>query len=112
MGPTHLATWIRHGDAIWYSKARVTSEGWLVEMRIPYSMLRFSDAKDQVWGIHFTRRIPRLGEQSEWPHVPRVKRDNLIAEFGQLKGISDVRPAQKHPGYALHRFSDSKRRRP
>jgi len=78
-------------DAIWYSKARVTSEGWLVEMRIPYSMLRFSDAKDQVWGIHFTRRNPRLGEQSEWPHVPRNKRDNLIAEFGQLRGISDVR---------------------
>ena len=79
-------------DAIWYSKARVTSEGWLVEMRIPYSMLRFSDKKEQTWGIHFTRRNPRLGEQSEWPHVPRSRRDNLVAEFGQLKGISDVKP--------------------
>lgn len=79
-------------DAIWYSKARVTSEGWLVEMRIPYSMLRFADRQDQTWGIHFTRRNPRLGEQSEWPHVPRARRDNLVAEFGQLRGISDVRP--------------------
>ena len=79
-------------DAIWYSKARVTSEGWLVEMRIPYSMLRFADRQEQTWGIHFTRRNPRLGEQSEWPHVPRARRDNLVAEFGQLRGISDVRP--------------------
>ena len=79
-------------DAIWYSKARVTGEGWLVEMRIPYSMLRFSDKNEQTWGIHFTRRNPRLGEQSEWPHIPRVRRDNLVAEFGQLRGINNVRP--------------------
>lgn len=47
-------------DAIWYARERLTPEGWVVEMRIPYSMLRFSDAASQTWGIHFTRRIPRL----------------------------------------------------
>ena len=78
-------------DAIWYSKAQVTSVGWQIEMRIPYSMLRFSDKTEQTWGIHFTRRNPRLGEQSEWPHVPRNVRDNLVAEFAQLRGINDVR---------------------
>ena len=79
-------------DAIWYSNIRITAEGWAVEMRIPYSMLRFSEAPEQTWGIHFTRRIPRLGEQAEWPHVPRTQRDNLIAQFGQLTGIQNVRP--------------------
>ena len=79
-------------DAIWYSQARVEGTGWVVELRIPYSMLRFADAPDQTWGIHFTRRNPRLGEQSEWPHVPRIQRDNLIAQFGQLRGIQNVNP--------------------
>ncbi len=79
-------------DAIWFSNARVTSEGWMVEVRIPYSMLRFSENPEQTWGIHFTRRIPRLGEQSEWPHVPRVDRDNLVARFGELTGIQNVNP--------------------
>ena len=45
-------------DAIWASSAQVTSEGWAVEMRIPYSMLRFARASAQTWGIHFERRMP------------------------------------------------------
>ena len=79
-------------DAIWYSNVRVTEAGWVAEIRIPYSMLRFSDAPTQTWGIHFTRRNPRLGEQSEWPHVPRTERENLVAQFGQLNGIQNVKP--------------------
>ncbi|MFK7848695.1 MAG: DUF5916 domain-containing protein [Rhodothermales bacterium] len=79
-------------DAIWYANVQRTGEGWAVEMRIPYSMLRFSDAAIQTWGIHFTRRNPRLGEQTEWPHVPRTERDNLIARFGKLEGIKNVKP--------------------
>ena len=81
-------------NAIWDSDVRVTSEGWTVEMEIPYSMLRFSRAAEQVWGIHFSREIPRLGEESEWPHVPRTERTNFVARFGHIYGISGVEPRQ------------------
>jgi hypothetical protein len=79
-------------DAVWYSEVRITNEGWIVEMQIPYSMLRFPEIEIQTWGIHFTRRIPRLGEQSEWPLVPRVERDNLIAQYGRLQNIRNIEP--------------------
>ncbi|MEM8484953.1 MAG: DUF5916 domain-containing protein [Bacteroidota bacterium] len=79
-------------DAIWYSDVQATGDGWSVEARIPYSMLRFADAPIQTWGIHFTRRNPRLGEQTEWPYVPRTQRDNLIAQFGALEGIQNIKP--------------------
>ncbi len=79
-------------DAIWYSDVKATGDGWSVEARIPYSMLRFADTPIQTWGIHFTRRNPRLGEQTEWPYVPRIERDNLIAQFGALEGIQNVKP--------------------
>lgn len=79
-------------DAIWYSSRRIVHDGWTVEMRIPYSMLRFPASASQTWGVHFTRYIPRLGEQSEWPHIPRVERTNLVARFGHLTGINDVSP--------------------
>lgn len=79
-------------DAVWYSEVRVTDEGWVVEMQIPYSMLRFPETDIQTWGIHFTRRIPRLGEESEWPLVPRTNRDNLIARFGHLTDIREIEP--------------------
>ncbi|MDZ4701107.1 MAG: DUF5916 domain-containing protein [Rhodothermales bacterium] len=79
-------------DAIWYSDVRMTELGWSVELRIPYSMLRFADVPAQTWGIHFMRTIPRLGEESEWPHVPRTQRGNLVAQFGRLEGIQNVKP--------------------
>lgn len=79
-------------DAIWYSDVRVTDQGWVVEMRIPYSMLRFSDAETQTWGIHFSRHIPRLGETSEWPFIAEADRGNLVARFGHLTQINNIEP--------------------
>mgnify|MGYP005725230637 CR=1 FL=1 len=79
-------------NAIWGSSAQVTSEGWVAEIRIPYSMLRFAGAETQTWGIHFERRIPERGEQSQWPLVRRTERSNRVAQYGLLQGISGVKP--------------------
>jgi len=35
-------------DAVWDSAVKVTDEGWFVEMRIPYAMLRFAEADMQT----------------------------------------------------------------
>jgi hypothetical protein len=35
-------------DAIW-EKQTITDFGWVVEMKIPYAALRFSNAKKQTW---------------------------------------------------------------
>jgi hypothetical protein len=78
-------------DAIWESDVEVTSNGWIVEMRIPYSQLRFSPGSSR-WGIHFTRRIPRLGEEAQWPLIPRAERENRVANFGLLTGLTDIEP--------------------
>ncbi len=47
-------------DAIWDVAARVGNEGYVVEMAIPFSQLRFSKSDgSQVWGISFQRSVPR-----------------------------------------------------
>lgn len=87
-------------DAIWFSSVRITDEGWVAEIRIPYSMLRYPRSESQTWGIHFRRRIPRLAEISEWPLIPRSERGNLVAGYGQLteiKGIVPKRNIQVRP---------------
>ncbi len=81
-------------NAIWFSAVRITDEGWTAEFRIPYSMLRFPESESQTWGIHFTRRIPRLGELSEWPHIPRTERSNMVARYGQIRYIENIKPAR------------------
>ncbi len=79
-------------DAIWFSDVRITDEGWIAEIRIPYSMLRYSRNELQTWGIHYRRRIPRLGEVSEWPFIPRNARTNLVSGYGQITGLKGIDP--------------------
>ncbi|HEX7071752.1 MAG TPA: DUF5916 domain-containing protein, partial [Rhodothermales bacterium] len=101
-------------DAIWASAVAITERGWSAEIRIPYSMLRFEEAPEQAWGVHFARRVPRIGETSEWPLVPRTERVNLLAGYGTLEGLRGVRPrrnVQVSP-YALsgmHVYEDPSR---
>ncbi len=38
-------------DPVWQAAAAVDSLGWTVEMRIPFSQLRFSGAPEQLWGV-------------------------------------------------------------
>lgn len=79
-------------DAIWASEVRITDDGWTVEMRIPYNMLRYSRKDIQTWGIYFLRRIPNSGEVSEWPYIPRNRRNNLVSAYGQITGIRGIEP--------------------
>lgn len=80
-------------DAVWESAVQMTSEGWVAEMRIPYSMLRFAEADLQQWGINFRRHIPRNSEVSEWVLIPRTERGSgTVAKYGILNGLVDIRP--------------------
>ncbi len=43
-------------NPIWEAKAHIDGEGWVAEMRIPLSQLRFGNGENQVWGLQSTRR--------------------------------------------------------
>jgi hypothetical protein len=79
-------------DAIWFSDVSITENGWIAEIKIPYSMLRYSRNEQQTWGIHLRRRIPNLGEISEWPFIPRNLRTNLVSGYGHITGINGINP--------------------
>lgn len=46
-------------DFHWESAARITERGWTLEMRIPFSSLRYRNADPQTWGIILYRNYPR-----------------------------------------------------
>ncbi|HKL89283.1 MAG TPA: DUF5916 domain-containing protein, partial [Salinibacter sp.] len=87
-GGGHLdASW----DGVWRSEVQTTDAGWVAELRIPYSMLRFSEADQQTWGIQFRRRIPRNSEVVEWPLVPESERQSgIVAKYAQLTGLRNL----------------------
>ena len=77
-------------DAVWHSAIQHTSEGWVVEMKIPYSALRFPNVEEQVWGINFGRLIRRNQEKSFWsPIQPNV--DGFLNQFGQISNIKNIK---------------------
>jgi hypothetical protein len=46
-------------DLYWDSATRITDQGWNLEIRVPFSSLRYSGASPQTWGIHLFRNYPR-----------------------------------------------------
>jgi Domain of unknown function (DUF5916) len=46
-------------DFFWESKGKVTAEGWTLEIRIPFSSLRYPKRDVQTWGIMLYRNYPR-----------------------------------------------------
>jgi hypothetical protein len=47
-------------DAIWDASGKITPEGYVVEMEIPFTTLRFpKEAREQKWGFQALRHYPR-----------------------------------------------------
>ncbi|MGI9044822.1 MAG: DUF5916 domain-containing protein [Gemmatimonadaceae bacterium] len=67
-GGTQDASW----DAVWESAVNVDAAGWTVEIRIPFSQLRYDARRaEQIWGVQFARTIARKGESSFLPFAPK-----------------------------------------
>lgn len=76
-------------DAVWHSAAKINDKGWVVEMFIPYSAIRFPDSKEQEWGLQLTRSIRRTREFDQWALTPNGKA-NPLRYWGTLKGVSNI----------------------
>ncbi|MEX2582847.1 MAG: DUF5916 domain-containing protein [Gemmatimonadota bacterium] len=81
-------------DPVWDLATQEDSEGWTVEMRIPFSQLRFSTADEQVWGLQLERRIHRNQEEALYAFTPKLERGG-VQRFGHLEGIAGIRPGQR-----------------
>ena len=78
-------------DMIYESEAKMYSDKWTAEIKIPFKSLRFPDKSEQVWRIHLLRNRPR-GERQEiyWASVSRDD-PSFMGQSGFLKGIKNVK---------------------
>lgn len=78
-------------DAVWDSRVGYLPDGWVVEMKIPYFSIRFSQLAEQEWGIQFLRFSRRLNEISFWnPVDPNIS--GFANQFGNLSGLQNLVP--------------------
>ncbi len=75
-------------DPVWEVETALTDSGWSVEMRIPFSQLRFAAAGD-TWGIQLERSIGRRQEEAVFAFTPKAERGG-IARYGHLEGLEGL----------------------
>ena len=78
-------------DAVWESKTSIKADGWVAEIRIPFSAIRFSRNPVQNWGLNFARFERSDNETSIWnPVNPNISGD--INQWGNWEGLSNITP--------------------
>jgi hypothetical protein len=77
-------------DGVWASAVQMHEKGWTVEMRIPYSALRFPATDCQEWGLQIYRNVRRYREMNHWALEDRAASNNMIY-WGTLVGICDIK---------------------
>ena len=78
-------------DPNWWVKTSINDEGWIAEMKIPFSQLRFEKNSYEVWGLEVFRTLYRKEEMGFWQHIPKDS-PGLVHMFGEMNGIENVRP--------------------
>lgn len=76
-------------DGLWSSAGKITDEGYNVEIRIPFSTLRFrSGHEDKRWGISLFRNYPRDKRHQLTSHkVPRES-NCFLCEWAKYDGMA------------------------
>jgi hypothetical protein len=101
-------------DTVWNSEGRLTGQGYILLMSIPFKSLRFPSVDKQEWRIILNRSIPRTNENLFWPRISnRIQgRFNQAASATGVEHISPAHNIQLIPYGLLRGFRDIDQRDP
>ncbi|MCP5119032.1 MAG: carbohydrate binding family 9 domain-containing protein [bacterium] len=80
-------------DTLWYSDAKITDDGYVVLVTIPFKSIRFPADEEQTWGLIIGRWIVRNHEYSVWPRLSR-RRPGFVQQGGDLEGFRNISPGR------------------
>ena len=80
---------LKEWNTIWAARAKIVSDGYTVEMSIPFRDLSYDPTKPD-WVIDFSRVIRRTGERIRWSSINPAISNFDISQAGTLTGISDI----------------------
>jgi Domain of unknown function (DUF5916) len=76
-------------DGIWYGRARVTDEGWVAELELPFKTLAFREGQT-TWGFNLRRKRIANGESARWASPLVAYRFFNLSEGGVLEGMTGM----------------------
>jgi hypothetical protein len=82
-------------DTIWESAGRITDEGYIVEMAIPFTSLRFpSLASEQTWGVDMVRVYPRSSRHRLGLQGQDRNRNCYLCQSSRVTGFAGITPGR------------------
>ena len=79
-------------DAVWESATRIDSLGWVAELRVPLSQLRYGSggaSGERTWGFQVMRDVARRNERDSFsPWTPQSP--GFVSSFGDLTGLAEL----------------------
>ncbi|WP_299886520.1 DUF5916 domain-containing protein [uncultured Lacinutrix sp.] len=79
-------------NAVWESATKTLDDSWIVEMKIPYRALRFTQQENPTWGIQFHRHYRNTREQSTWNAFDVTSGAQIGFYNAELKGLKNLKP--------------------
>jgi len=82
-------------DFFWESATRITDRGWTLEMKIPFTALRYKNADPQAWAVMLYRNYPR-DRQYQFLSTTMPRGFNcFVCHANPLEGLERL-PANTH----------------
>ncbi len=82
------STW----NAIWESQGKITENGYVVEMAIPFSSLKYQSGKgEKIWGFDVVRCYPRSARHLFTIFTWNRNNNNCLSNMGKLVGFSETK---------------------
>ena len=80
----------RNWDGVWDVSSRRTDEGWVAELSMPMTTVRFRSGDEQTWGINFMRLIRRKNESVFWAPIPKADGLTGVSLAGSMVGLRSL----------------------
>ncbi|HYH85418.1 MAG TPA: DUF5916 domain-containing protein [Pyrinomonadaceae bacterium] len=99
-------------DIVMESKGTITSDGYVVEVAIPFKSLRYEVGKGKKWGVHVWRNIDRMNDEFDsWMPMARDASGTLnqAGHITGLEGISTERTIELIPSFTVSETGKSVR---
>jgi len=77
-------------DTRWISASHIDATGWMVEIAIPLTTLRFKEGLD-TWGFNVARVIRRKNEEALWTSWQREFELERVSQAGELVGVGEIK---------------------
>src|SRR5437667_4517881 len=77
-------------DGSWMSQGRIDATGYVVEIAIPLTTLRFTEGIES-WGLNISRIIRRKNEENLWTSWQRSFGLERVSQAGELTGVEEIR---------------------